>query len=112
MSSGAPPSARPSLGWIMSGPLIASFDKGDVRMTPGGLTVYGDEEIYEIKLGVKGEDGRDGRINSFYDAIVRGRPLAADGAWGLATLEVILAIEESGRTRQEVFLRHQVPTID
>jgi phthalate 4,5-cis-dihydrodiol dehydrogenase len=81
-------------------------------MTPGGLTVYGDEEIYEIKLGVKGEDGRDGRINSFYDAIVRGRPLAADGAWGLATLEVILAIEESGRTRQEVFLRHQVPTID
>ena len=112
MSSSAPPSARPSLGWIMSGPLIASFDKGDVRMTPGGLTVYGDEEIYEIKLGVKGEDGRDGRINSFYDAIVRGRPLAADGAWGLATLEVILAIEESGRTRQEVFLRHQVPTID
>jgi len=112
MSSNVPPSARPSLGWIMSGPLIASFDKGDVRMTPGGLTVYGDDEIYEIKLGVKGEDGRDGRINTFYDAIVRGQPLPADGAWGLATLEVILAIEESGRTRKEVFLRHQVPTID
>jgi predicted dehydrogenase len=107
-----PQSARPPLGWIMGGPLIASFDKGDVRMTPGGLTVYGDDELYEIKLGVKGEDGRDGRINTFYDAIVRDRPLPADGAWGMATLEVILAIEESGKTRNEAFLRHQVPTID
>src|ERR671924_462464 len=106
------PPAEPSLGWIMGGPLIASFDKGDVRMTPGGLTVYGDDELHEIKLGVKGEDGRDGRIKTFYDAIVRGRPLPADGAWGMATLEVLLAIEESGRTRREAFLRHQVPTID
>jgi predicted dehydrogenase len=110
--SNEPRPAQPSLGWIMSGPLIASFDKGDVRMTPGGLTVYGDDELREIKLGVKGEDGRDGRINTFYDAIVRGRPLPADGAWGMATLEVILAIEESARTRKEAFLRHQVPTID
>ena len=110
--SNEPQPARPSLGWIMGGPLIASFDKADVRMTPGGLTVYGDDEIYEIKLGVKGEDGRDGRIDTFYDAIVRDRPLHADGAWGLATLEVLLAIEESGRTRKEAFLKHQVSTID
>ena len=92
--------------------MIASFDKADVRMTAGGLTVYGDDELHEIKLGVKGEDGRDGRINTFYDAIVSDLPLPADGAWGLATLEVLLAIEESGRTRKEVFLKHQVPTID
>ena len=111
-SSNEPQVARPSLGWIMGGPLIASFDQGDVRMTPGGLAVYGDAELYEIKLGVKGEDGRDGRINTFYDAIVRGRPLPADGAWGMATLELLLAIEESGRTRREAFLHHQVRTID
>ena len=110
--SNEPRPAQPSLGWIMGGPLIASFDKGDVRMTPGGLTVYGDDELREIKLGVKGEDGRDGRINTFYDAIVRRRPLPADGAWGMATLEVILAIEESARTRKEALLRHQIPTID
>jgi phthalate 4,5-cis-dihydrodiol dehydrogenase len=110
--SNEPQPARPSLGWIMGGPLIASFDKGDVRMTPVGLTVYGDEELYEIKLGVKGEDGRDGRINTFYDAIVHGRPLPADGAWGMATLEVLLAIEEAAKRRREAFLHHQVPTID
>lgn len=110
--SDEPQRAQPSLGWIMSGPLIASFEHGDVRMSPGGLTVYGDDEAYEIKLGVEGEDGRDGRINTFYDAIVHGRPLPADGAWGMATLEVLLAIEESSRARKEVFLRHQRPTID
>ena len=110
--SNEPQPAEPSLGWIMGGPLIASFDKGDVRMSPGGLAVYSDDELYEIKLGVKGEDGRDGRINTFYDAIVRDRPLPADGAWGMATLEVILAIEESSRTRKEAFLRHQVAMID
>jgi phthalate 4,5-cis-dihydrodiol dehydrogenase len=110
--SNEPRPVQPSLGWIMGGPLLASFDKGDVRMTPGGLTVYGDDELREIRLGVKGEDGRDGRINTFYDAIVRGRPLPADGAWGMATLEVILAIEESARTRKEALLRHQIPTID
>src|SRR5262249_52326296 len=85
--SNEPKPRRPSLWWIMGGPLIASFDKADVRMTPNGLMVYGEKASYEIKLGVKGEDGRDGRINTFYDAIVRDRPLPADGAWGLATLE-------------------------
>jgi phthalate 4,5-cis-dihydrodiol dehydrogenase len=111
-SSNEPQPAQPSLGWIMGGPLIASFDKADVRITPRGLMVYGDDELYEIELRVKGVDGRDGRINTFYDAIVRGRPLPANGAWGVATLEVLLAIEESGRTRKEVFLGHQVPTVD
>jgi phthalate 4,5-cis-dihydrodiol dehydrogenase len=112
-ASGAEPrTTQPSLGWIMGGPVIASFDKGDVRMTPGGLSVYADDDLYEIRLGVKGEDGRDGRINTFYDAIVRNRPLPADGTWGMATLEVLLAIEESSRVRRDVLLQHQVPTID
>ncbi len=107
-----PQPAQPSLGWIMGGPTIVSFDKGDVRFTPHGLTVYGDEEVKEINLGVKGEDGRDGRINSFYDAIVQHRPLPADGAWGMATLEVLLAIEQSSKKRSDVTLNHQTPTVD
>ena len=92
--------------------MIVSFDQGDVRLTRAGLTVYGDEEMREIPLGVKGEDGRDGRINTYYEAIAHDRPLVADGSWGMATLEVLLAIEESGRQRKEVFLRHQTPTVD
>ena len=110
--AGSAPSVFPSMGWIMGGPMIVSFDRGDVRLTRGGLTVYGDEEMYEIPLGVKGEDGRDGRIDSYYETIAHGRPLPADGSWGMATLEVLLAIEESGRERKEIFLHHQTPTVD
>ena len=105
-------STNPSLGWVMGGPLIVSFDQGDVRLTPGGLRVYGDEEIREIPLGVKGQDGRDARLNSYYEALAHDRPLPADGRWGMATLEVLLAVEESGRKRAEVFLSHQTPTVD
>ncbi len=110
--AGNAPSVFPSMGWIMGGPMIVSFDQGDVRLTREGLTVYCDEEIHEIPLGVKGEDGRDGRINSYYEAIAHDRPLPADGSWGMATLEVLLAVEESGRARKEVFLQHQTPTVD
>src|SRR5206468_1007452 len=83
-------------------------------LTPGSLCNGGFRLISQTtpRRGAKGEDGRDGRVNTFYDAIVRDRPLPADGAWGMATLEVLLAIEKSGRTRKEASLRHQVPTID
>lgn len=105
------PAGPSSAGWILGGPFIASFDRGDVRMTPEGLVVYGGEERTEIPL-VTMEDGRDGRVNTFYDAIVSGRPLPADGRWGNATLELLLAVELSGKERREVFLEHQTPTVD
>ena len=73
--------------------------------------MYGNQERSEIPL-VTMEDGRDGRINTYYDAITGDRPLPADGAWGNATLELLLAIEESGKQRKEMYLEHQVPTID
>jgi phthalate 4,5-cis-dihydrodiol dehydrogenase len=101
----------PSGGWILGGPMMASFDHADVRMSPNGLDIYGDENRWEIEL--KGpKDGRDGRIESFYDAIVNGRSLPADGRWGKATLEVLLAIEESSEKRAEVHLSHQAKTVE
>jgi phthalate 4,5-cis-dihydrodiol dehydrogenase len=36
-------------------------------------------------------------------------PAVHDGRWGLANLEVCLALVESSRTRSEVPLAHQVP---
>ena len=108
---GLEPPGPSRAGWLLGGPMIASFDKADVRLTPEGLAVYGDQERTEIPL-VTYEDGRDGRVNTYYDAIVGDRPLPADGAWGNATLELLLAIEESGKQRKEMFLEHQTPTID
>ena len=75
--------AQPCLGWIMGGPLIASFDKADVRMTPGGLTVYGDDALHEIKLGVKGRTGAtEGSTHSTMRSCAAGRcPQTAIGEW-------------------------------
>ncbi len=98
-------------GWILGGPLIVSFDKGDVRLSPAGLIVDGDERQWEIRLDGD-DDGRDARLETFYRAIVEGCPLPADGRWGKATQEVLVAIEESAALRQEILLTNQVPSVD
>lgn len=93
-------------GWILGGPLVVSYDHADVKLSPGGLMVYADDRQWEIPMVMR-EDGRDFRLNAFHDAIVTGRPLQCDGAWGRATVEVLLAIEQSGRERREVLLQRQ-----
>lgn len=98
-------------GWILGGPLIASFEGADVRLTPNGLAVDGDGGQREITFE-DGGNGVDGRLDSFYRAIAEGRPLPADGRWGLATQEVLAAIEESAATRTEVVLTRQVASVD
>jgi phthalate 4,5-cis-dihydrodiol dehydrogenase len=102
--------SAPGGGWVMGGPVVISFDHADVVFSPNGLDVYGDESRWEVPL-TGPNDGRDGRINTYYDAIVNGTPLPADGRWGMATLEVLLAIEESGASRADVQMSHQVPTV-
>jgi phthalate 4,5-cis-dihydrodiol dehydrogenase len=112
-SDGGPavrPMSPPGGGWIMGGPVVISFDHADVVFSPNGLDVYGDESRWEVPL-MGPNDGRDGRINTYYDAIVNGTPLPADGRWGMATLEVLLAIEESGASRADVQMSHQAPTV-
>lgn len=98
-------------GWVLGGPLIASFDQADVRLTPGGLAVDGDDKQWEIAFDGQG-NGVDGRLDSFYRAIREGRPLAADGRWGLATQEVLVAIEESAKARAEVILTRQCEAVE
>lgn len=96
-------------GWILGGPIVASFEKADVRLTPAGLAIDGDERQWEVALD---GDGRDFRLQSFYAAIAKGAPLAADGQWGLATQEMLAAIEQSAASRSEIKLVHQTPVVD
>lgn len=100
-----------SSGWLLSGPLIASFERADIRLSRAGLIVDGDDAQQEIAVA-SDVDGRDGRLNSFYRAVVDGAPLPADGRWGKATQEAIVALEQSSDRRAEVTLRHQTPTVD
>ena len=96
---------------MLGGPLIASFEHADIRLSPRGLVVDGDVEQQEIVIP-PGVDGPHNRLRTFHDAIVDGRPLPADGCWGKATQEVLQAIEDSTARRSEIMLRYQIPAID
>ncbi len=102
--------SRVSSSWLLSGPLVASFERGDVRFSNTGLVVDGDREQREIALKDHG-DGRDSRLESFYRAVVEGAALPADGRWGKATQEVLVALERSAETQTEIKLAHQTPYV-
>ncbi len=110
-AQGSTPDQRRPTDWILGGPFVVSFDKGDVRLTPAGLMVYGEDEKREIPLPAS-PDGRDGIVDEVYRAVVHGHRPANDGVWGKATLEVLLSLFQSGKERKEVFLSHQVATKD
>jgi phthalate 4,5-cis-dihydrodiol dehydrogenase len=44
-----------------------------------------------------------------YNAVVLEKPIRHTGPWGMATLEVCLALMQSAKERKEIFLEHQVP---
>ena len=84
-----------------------SCEKGDIRQTPDGLFVYGENEKREIILPA-GSRGREAEVEELYDAVAHDRPVFHNGRWGEATLEVCLAMIESAQDRKEIFLSHQV----
>jgi phthalate 4,5-cis-dihydrodiol dehydrogenase len=47
-------------------------------------------------------------VDELYAAVALGQPPLHSGEWGLATLEVCLAMLDSARQGREVPLRHQV----
>jgi phthalate 4,5-cis-dihydrodiol dehydrogenase len=101
---------RRAASWVLGGPLIVTFDRGDVRLIPGGLRIYGDEETRDIPVQTD-TDGRHGIVNHLYEVVVNGRGPFADGRWGKATVEVLLAVLASASERKEIFLSHQVPVL-
>ena len=109
---GAHQSARP---WVPEdlGLVIVSCERGDLRHSPMGIYVYNDEGQREIDLDpgrfMGGAGQRRAELEEFYRAIVEDKPLWHDGRWGLATLEVVLAIIESAKTQKEVKLTRQIP---
>ena len=69
----------------------------------------GKREIDTTGGAATGVVQRRAELQELYDAVVLGEPLWHDGRWGMATLEVCLAIMESARDRREIRLQHQVP---
>ena len=87
---------------------LVSCERGDIRQSPDGLIVYGEDGRREVDLTV-GRRGREAEVEELYEAVVEGRPVFHDGRWGQATLEVCLAMLESSAGNREVLLERQVP---
>lgn len=86
--------------------LLASCEHADLRPLPDGVMIYGDEEKRLDPLPAPSVP-RVEVIDELCKAIfLNERPLH-DGEWGMATLEVCLAMLESAREGKDVQLRRQ-----
>jgi len=95
---------RAHIGWF--GITVASFERGDIRQSPNGVFVYGDEGRREVPVhGARGTGLLE--MKEMYEALVHGKPIRHDGHWAMATLEVGNAITQSARERREIMLTHQ-----
>lgn len=103
--SGARAGVERSLG--MFGITLVTCADADLREAPQGVTVYRRGGREEVPAGneLRGE----AELEEMYQAVVNGKPLSHDGRWGEATLEVCMAIAESGRQRKEIMMNRQVP---
>jgi phthalate 4,5-cis-dihydrodiol dehydrogenase len=101
----APPvGTRAHIHWF--GITVASFERGDIRQSPNGIFVYGDDGRREIPVhGGRGTGLLE--MQEMHDAVVHGKPIVHDGRWATATLEVGNAIVQSARERREIMLTHQ-----
>jgi phthalate 4,5-cis-dihydrodiol dehydrogenase len=85
---------------------LVSCERGDIRQSPDGLYLYTDDGREEITF--ERVHGR-GELSELCDAVRADRPPFPDARWGMATLELILAIRQSSREHREIALTRQVP---
>jgi len=92
------------------GVVVVSCERGDMRHSPTGLYVYDDSGLRDVDISSgEGPGQRRAELQELYDAVVLNKPVFHDGRWGMATLEVCLALMQSARDRREIQLTHQVP---
>jgi phthalate 4,5-cis-dihydrodiol dehydrogenase len=90
-----------------AGLVIASFEHGEVRQSATGLYVYDDEGRHDEPLP-SGASTRLNEVRELLGAIERGVSPLHDGRWGMATMEVVLALMQSSAAHKEIELHHQV----
>lgn len=87
--------------------VLVSCEKADLRPTSRGILVYADDERHVEPLPTPAVP-RAEVIDELHAAIAIGRPPLHSGEWGLATLEICLAILQSADRGQDVTLDHQI----
>jgi phthalate 4,5-cis-dihydrodiol dehydrogenase len=105
------PPARAEVHQPFFGFTLVSCERGDIRQSPDGLTIYGENAKREVSVA-RGVRGRQAEFDELYEAVFNNQPLFHDGRWGEATLEVCLGILESARSGKELTVSHQVSVRD
>jgi len=86
--------------------VVVSCDRADLRPLSDGVMIYGDSEA-RLEPLPKPAVPRAEVIDELHGAIVRGKAPLHDGRWGMATLEVCLAMLASSSSGRDVVLEHQ-----
>lgn len=85
------------------GIMVATCEQGDLRPSPTGVLIYGNEGIREVDAMVgRGSFGQGDTIDELVDAMAGRKPVMRDAACGRNTVAVCLAILESSKTGQPV----------
>ena len=86
------------------GTLLVSCELADLRPTPNGVMIYQNGSARLDPL-LPPDVPRAEVIDELYDAVVHGKAPLHDAAWGMATVEVLLAMLQSARDGADVGLR-------
>lgn len=89
------------------GPIIVSGERGDLRLMPDGVWIYGETGRRFEALPPTRVPRRE-VIDEIWATLREGAPAAHSGQWARATTEVALAMLESATQNRDVALRWQV----
>jgi phthalate 4,5-cis-dihydrodiol dehydrogenase len=87
------------------GLIVATCERGDLRLSPGGVLIHGIHGTHEVAVARgPGRPGQGDALDALWGAVREGRRCVHDARWGRATVEIILAILQSSKSRREVRL--------
>jgi phthalate 4,5-cis-dihydrodiol dehydrogenase len=91
------------------GIMIVTCSGGELRASADGVLLYDANGMREIPVSLgQGFSGRGEVLDDLYRALRSGVRPTHDGRWGKATVEVALALLQSGHERREIMLHYQV----
>jgi phthalate 4,5-cis-dihydrodiol dehydrogenase len=91
---------QPHFGFI-----IATCERADLRPSADGVLVYGDDGVSEVPaLRGRGSFGHGDTIDELVDAVTGAAPALRDARWGRDTVRVCLAVQQSGRSGEQIVL--------
>src|SRR5262249_44653466 len=87
------------------GSIVVTCERGDMRFSPNGILIHGIHGTGEIAVSRgAGRPGHGDALDALWFEVREGRRYAHDARWGRATVQILLAILQSSKSRREVRL--------